>query len=383
MPAYVDSAARNFKTVPGTFSLPDFGVLDVGVATGTISISPSKYFNLTFGQDKHFIGDGYRSLMLSDNAAPYPFLKFTTDVGPIKYTNLYMQMYDNRTPPLSRGLGKRKKFSAMHYIDINLSKRVSLGLYQATVWEGTDSNGNYRGYDLAYLNPIIFLPPTEFSMGSPDNGMVGSNLKVKISNSTSLYGQLVFDELRFSEFFAQKGWFGNKYSIQLGAKSFNSFGVKNLYLQGEFNMVRPYMYSHWGPATNWQHNGQALAHPLGANFYESIAIAHYKYKRWYAQAKVNFAILGNDSNANTNIGRDIDKDYQQGYTVYGNTIAQGVRCNLTIVDLRMGYCLNTKTNLRLELSYVRRSLVSDLYKQDEGFWMFTIATMLRNTYWDF
>lgn len=51
------------------------------MATGTISYALKKHFTFQTGHDRNFIGDGYRSLILSDNATPYPFLKIVTDFG--------------------------------------------------------------------------------------------------------------------------------------------------------------------------------------------------------------------------------------------------------------------------------------------------------------
>jgi len=41
--------------------------------TAVVSYTPVKYLNITAGRDKTFIGDGYRSMLLSDYASPYPF----------------------------------------------------------------------------------------------------------------------------------------------------------------------------------------------------------------------------------------------------------------------------------------------------------------------
>ena len=41
--------------------------LDYAMANGHVSFQTSKHFNFQFGHGKHFIGDGYRSMLLSDN----------------------------------------------------------------------------------------------------------------------------------------------------------------------------------------------------------------------------------------------------------------------------------------------------------------------------
>ncbi|MEZ4949697.1 MAG: hypothetical protein R2784_09965 [Saprospiraceae bacterium] len=42
------------------------------------------------------------------------------------------------------------------------------------------------------------------------------------------------------------------------------------------NQVRPYTYSHRDSAANYSHFRQSMAHPLGANFREQIAILNYR-----------------------------------------------------------------------------------------------------------
>jgi hypothetical protein len=58
--------------------------------------------------------------------------------------------------------------------------------------------------------------------------------------------------------------------LQLGAKYINALGIKNLDLQLEYNRVRPFTYSHRDSVANYTHYNQPMAHPLGANFSETI-----------------------------------------------------------------------------------------------------------------
>ena len=51
---------------------------DYPVAEGYLSYAPAKFINIQFGHGKNFIGDGYRSLLLSDLTSPHPFLKLNT-----------------------------------------------------------------------------------------------------------------------------------------------------------------------------------------------------------------------------------------------------------------------------------------------------------------
>ena len=46
---------------------------DAAIASGYVSFSPVKDANLQFGHGRHFFGNGYRSLLLSDYAPDYPY----------------------------------------------------------------------------------------------------------------------------------------------------------------------------------------------------------------------------------------------------------------------------------------------------------------------
>lgn len=54
----------------------------------------------------------------------------------------------------------------------------------------------------------------------------------------------MLDEFKLHEVIAGNGWWGNKLAFQLGAKAFDLFNIRSLYVQTEFNFVRPYTYSH-------------------------------------------------------------------------------------------------------------------------------------------
>ena len=197
-PEYVDSYIRENRVIPGygmVHTYLDNGGFDYSSATGYLTYQPSKYFNFQFGHGKNFYGDGYRSLLLSDNSFNNLFFKATVDFWHIKYQVLYSQYIDIRDNKPE--IGYARKYTTTHYLSWAVSKRVNLSFFDAVIWSATDSAGNYRGFDLQYLNPIIFMRPVEFSTGSPDNAMIGLNLSVIVGKHNVFYGQLILDEFKF------------------------------------------------------------------------------------------------------------------------------------------------------------------------------------------
>ena len=390
---YIDTFIRSNNVVPGQGFKRDFKKgFDYGMASGYISFSPNKYFNFQFGHDKNFIGDGYRSLLLSDNSYNYPFFKITTTIWKIKYMNMLAQFQDiHDIIYAGAGNNYQRKYMALHYLSYNVSKRLSLGLFETVVFSPYDTIG-YRGIEMNYLNPVIFYRPIEYSLGSPDNMLMGLNWKYKLNNNNTLYGQIMIDEFKLHEVLDySKGWYGNKHGLQFGLKSFHLFGVKNLSFQTEFNAVRPYAYSEVVHVINYAHYNQPLAHPLGSNFKESISFLRYRYKSFYGVLKIMYAIHGEDT-AGQNLGNDLYKSYltalgkftddTKGHE-HGTFIGMGLQKTLTYTDLRVGYILNPKTNLCAEMGISYRT-ISDVHDASYTNFIYVgIKTALNNFYYDF
>lgn len=319
---------------------------DYPVAEAYLSYSPAKFVNIQFGHGKNFIGDGYRSLLMSDVASPAPFLKINTKFWKIKYTNTWTWLKDVR-PEVTEDGAFLTKYMANHYLSWNVSKRFNLGLFESVIW--TDSNN--RGFDINYLNPIIFYRAIEFETGQDaGNAVLGASAKYKFNDNINTYGQFIIDEFSLSDVKAgEKSW-KNKFGYQLGLKYYNAFKVENLMLQVEYNRVRPYTYSHNSIVLNYGHNNQSMAHLWGANFSEAIVIGRYHKDRWFGDVKFVFGKRGLDFNMeeeNTAYGGDIytSENFRPGDT--GITVGQGNTTDVFHAEFQGGYLVNPLTNLKL------------------------------------
>ena len=344
---------------------------DYPVAEGYLSFTPSKHFNIQFGHAKNFIGDGYRSLLLSDVASPHTFLKLNTNFWKIKYTNTWTWLRDVRPEVQAEG-AFLTKYMANHYLSWNVSKRLNVGLFESVLW--VDSNG--RGFDINYLNPIIFYRAIEFESGqAAGNAILGATAKYKWNDSFNLYGQFILDEFALDEIKAGNKSYRNKFGYQIGAKYYNAFKVKNLMLQFEYNQVRPYTYSHPSIVLNYAHTNQSMAHLWGSNFKEFIIIGRYNYKRWFGDAKIIFGKRGFDFNTaqdDGNYGGDIYKDYFERVSDNNNEIGQGNTTNSFYLEFEASYLVNPTTNLKLFFNLKNRNFVPDVD---------TVTTFDNSTVW--
>jgi len=390
---YTSDWAREHKGVSGAGLIPGQGIannfkeggFDYAMAEAELSFTPSKFFNFQFGTGRNFIGDGYRSMFLSDGAFNYPYFKINTTFWNIKYTNYYMFMQDIRPEVALPGNVHQKKFVTAHYLSWNITDRINVGFFESITW--ADST-NQRGFDISYLNPIIFYRPIEFSLGSSGgNAIVGFSTKIKITNYIQFYGQAVLDEFTLSEVKASNGYWANKFAFQLGLNYFDAFGIEGLQLKQEVNWARPYTFSHREPLQNYGHYNQPIGHQWGSNFWESVSIIRYRYDRLFADAKIIYGKKGYDT-ATTNWGGDIYKPYTDREQDYGNTVAQGNTGTLFYTNLKAGYIVNPSINLKLYVDFTFRDFkimeeTSFLKNSSGAIISFGIRTDLFNTYYDF
>jgi hypothetical protein len=341
-----------------------------------LSYTPLYPFNIQLGVGKNFWGQGIRSLSLSDQATSYPFLKLNTSIWNIKYVNLFNVMYDIRG---ASGDYNRfaLKYSTMHMLSWNISRRVNVSIWETVVWQNRD-NDNLRGFDINYLNPIIFYRPVEFAQGSSDRVTIGINSSVKIWNNTQAYLQIAIDEFLLDSVRAGNGWFGNKQALQVGVKSFDAFKVKGLDLRGEFNLIRPFVYQHVSVKQNHAHFNEPLAHTLGNNLYEVILAAGYRKNRWVFDGRLVVAQYGTDPDS-LNLGADLFRsDVDPVRPASGHRTGQGVEHWLASLMLQGAYVIDPHLGLRIEMAYMPRYLWVEGIPQYNHFFQVGVRTALWN-----
>lgn len=382
-PSYVMEQVADREAVPGAgyykeynsiFSKAPLDGYDYMQAQGLIGFNATKHIGFQVGHGRNFIGDGIRSMFLSDFSNDYFYFKINTKVWKFQYQNIFAQL----TGDYNRGGDQLlpKKFMASHYLGINLFKGFNLGIFESVIF--SRRNG---GFELQYLNPLILYRTVEHALGSPDNVVLGASMRWNMFKHVSLYGQLLLDEFRFNEFFSGSGWWANKYGIQAGVKYSDMFGVANLSGQLELNIARPYLYTHNDSTANYTHYNQPLAHPLGSGFREVIGIVRYRpTDKLTLTAKLFMAKTGLDtlgSNWGSNIFITNDSHEQD----YDNKIGQGVTANILFVGFRASYMIKHNFFVDLELAYRRRS--TDLEELDRSSTTFGVGLRLNLAERDF
>jgi hypothetical protein len=351
-PLYAQNFISRLSAVPGAGFYKDFKTTGVDYfdARGSISFNAAKYIDFQFGYDKQFIGNGYRSLFLSDFSNAALFLKVNTRIWKINYQNLFMELQSAFKPGGDKLLPK--KYAAMHHLDVAVTKWLNIGLFEGVIF------GRQNRFDFSYLVPVIFYRSIEQQNGSFDNSVAGIDFKANIKKRFQVYGQFLLDEFLLSEIKKNTGFWGNKWALQIGAKYIDAFGIRNLDLQAEANRARPFTYSHRDSVANYTHYNQPLAHPLGANFQELIGIARYQpVPRWTIIAKGIYYTQGQDT-AGKSLGGNIFLPNIAPFRTqeFGFKVGSGLKSQCLNASLQVTYEL--RENLFIDLGAVYRKFSS-------------------------
>ncbi|HEY0976159.1 MAG TPA: hypothetical protein VGE21_01710 [Flavobacteriales bacterium] len=373
LPAFLYFQAQRGGSVPGQGRIKDFNErgLDFAWAMGNVSWTPRTWLNVQIGQGRHFVGNGYRSMLLSDNTSPYPYIKLSaiTTNKRFQYSaiNAKLTMFgaDNRLPT---GEGGESLFywkrASFRHAGITLGP-VQVGLFEATIWKNIDSTG-VLPYDPLELNPVIGLNTIVNGFDGPSKQLVGIDTKVRLRNKLFVYGQFALDDPS-----------RQRYAWQAGLQCFD-LGRKDLHVLVEYNSATPFAYTKGDPRINYGHAGQALANPLGAGFNEALVQVDYGIRqRYWFRAMANLADIRVDLQENSISGGDIFVTDNTAWTVDAMELRQRFW-----LDLSFTYRMNPSTNLHFTAGWWTRDLTPAMQQVNSGYLYFALRTGLFNRYYD-
>lgn len=369
---YYNDIVNKYAFIPGqaynrSYNGQAIGSQDWSYVTAYVSYTPIKQLNITLGTDKTFIGDGYRSLLLSDFAANYPLLRLTANIGPVQYMAMWTYMEDINVPKFDVLDNNRRKYAAFHYLDWNVTNRLSLGFFNAVIAQEADNNAHFHGFDANLINPLFFAA----SIGpkdQPDNILSGFTGKYKIFDKSAVYAQLLMDN-------------SNTDGYQVGLRGGDLLGVKNLSYLAEYNTVKPFTYTSPQIITNYTDYSQPLGDPLGANFRELIGILNYSVGNFDFMGQVNYAKYGLNP-AGQNYGKELTYTSTSASTS-DRLVGQGIPTKFYYAEGTVSYLINPKYNLRFELGGMIRHETTDISSRKTTAITFGLRSTFRAIYHDF
>jgi len=347
--SYVNAWERANSAFPGMdfYKRSSNGNYDLFLARGYVDAGAfNDHLHITFGYDKNFSGDGIRSLFLSDYSAPATFLRLRTTLGRFVYENLYLELTSDYIRKGDQQL--KHKFATMHQLSFRAAPWLSIGLFESTLFAREDQ------FNAGYLIPVIGYRTVARAIGEADKTSLGLQFKAVALHTLQFYGQAYFDQLKPSEL-GKNGWWGNQFGIQLGGKYFDAFTLRNLDLQGEVNIVRPFTYASGDGVTDYTHYNQPLAHPYGAGFAEVIGTLRYQpLPKLYLAAKSIYSLRSVDSPGTANYGNDIFKTYYPREGDYGYSLTPGTKITGIYLNVNAAYEIRPNIFLEAGATHLRR-----------------------------
>jgi hypothetical protein len=359
-PDYIAAQSKVSGVVPGqgrwkTYKINGF---DYAFSSGFFSIQPNKNLNIQAGHGKQKIGHGYRSLLLSDNSFNYPYARITQQwlKGRVQYTNIYAVLMNlvpaskNITPGAERLF--QKKAASFQYLSINVTSRLNVGFFQGLMWQSADEK-NRQHLTWQYFNPLIYSNLFAYGLNGKNNILAGADLKIKLTSKVNLYAQVMADRLNTNDST------GAGTGYQVGINCFDALGIRNFFLQAEFNSVGRGSYNNQGITDqSYTHYNQPLAYTPG-NGQELILIADYKKRRIFTNIRYN---------------------YQTVYT------GKKTYAYSNIVNGRLGFLINPSYNLNVSLGINYRLQNFSNFKPfnaETNYIYLSLRTNLYNMYYDF
>ena len=361
-PNHINHFVDSTEVFPGNGRVKPFKEdgYDFSMANGYVGVVAADWLSINFGHGKQFVGHGYRSLLLSDNAFNYPYAGYILNFGEGKFQYRYtIQLMQNllRLPlgDTPESIFKRK-YANQNYLTYKPLKNLEVGLFESIVWKYFDDTTGTEPFNANALNPIPLVNSAIYGLNDPDaNAVLGLNVAWQPFKSFRMYGQVMIDDFDT-----------DRYGYQIGGKYFSLF--KRFDFLAEYNLVSPGSYASANVLQGYTNFNQPLAHPMGAGFEEIIGQVSYYYNRIYVSAKYSYAIYSDS-------GRDplIPEMNNKTYTLE----------NTTYQELMAAYVFNPKTNFQMYARFTNRMEHRNGQDLNDQFWYIGLRTNLQNIYTDF
>lgn len=318
--------------IPGAARTKPFkgDAFDYAYAQGNIEYRVHPSLILNAGNTPMFVGDGYRSILLSDNSTGTPFFRADLKIlNNLRFTYLRSRLLNLMRKPVSTTVEAyyEPKSLGVNYLSWQPYQKLTVSLFESTVWSKGDSITARRMNPLL-LNPLpllsgLLVPSDEIS------SVTGLNLSWILNSQHRVYGQ-----------WALTGFDVKKQAWQVGYRGFSFFGLPDLMLQLEYNDVSSGMYTAANRRLNYVNYNLPLAHPRGNGFREILLRTNYEWKRTYIDLAVFIFMLKDHSQLDLlPVEKPVDR---QTGTLFNQQV-------------EIGYRFNRKMNLSVFAHYLYRN----------------------------
>ncbi|HKK39078.1 MAG TPA: hypothetical protein VJ949_06655 [Cryomorphaceae bacterium] len=353
--AYINGFVDSTQVFPGSGRIKPFGEggYDYSMAGGFVGIEAAEWLDLSFGHFKQFIGHGYRSLFLSDNAHNYPFASYEIDAleGKLqhRYTLALLQNLDRLPQGETPEAIFKRKVASWNYLSYKPLPNLELGLFEEVIWKIFDDSLGSQPFDYRALIPFPGINSALLGLDDEENNArIGFNAAWFVIPTVKVYGQLLSNSSKL-----------NLDGFQIGSRW--SGILDRLDIQVEYNHASNSATRNPDDLQSAYHFNQPLGHVLGRDFSETIGIITYYHKRIFAQLKSVYI--------RSNVEDELSSDH--------------ISSNLSNTDIQLGYVFNPSCNFQVYTGYTYRNESVSNDERVSGFWYMGIRTALSNIYRDF
>ena len=234
----------------GSFGITGFG-RDLGFGDGHLRAEFSGVA-VEIGHESIQLGGGdRRSLMLSSKLPTrYDYLRFTATLGRFSFSHIHVSVLAEPDGQPSGPFGDiPDKYVALHLLSIGPFYGTRLSIGESVVYHG-------RGFQLGYLNPLLFMKSQEQYLRDRDNVNLYGALSVNPINGLFFEGELMLDDLRFSRI--GSGYWADKSAWKIGGKI-----VGLPFVRGDFGVsytrFDPYVFTHFNRQNNYTHDRTSIS----------------------------------------------------------------------------------------------------------------------------
>ncbi len=158
--AYVDSVIRINKIIPRQARYKNIGDglgFDFNYSNARLIYIPNQHLLFDVGYSRNFVGDGYRSMLLSDFATDHPYFKRHL---PLAIFNIPLcgrnMIAEGRESSNLYAYGIRINGRQTYCLDWKATQRFTAGLFESVIWAGV--NAQHRNdFGITYASPVMFL----------------------------------------------------------------------------------------------------------------------------------------------------------------------------------------------------------------------------------
>lgn len=353
--AYINRFVDSTQVFPGSGRIKPFGQggYDYSMASGFVGIEAAEWLNLSFGHYKQFIGHGYRSLLLSDNAHNYPFASYEIDAPEGRLQHRYTLALLQNLERLPQGETPeaifKRKVASWNYLSFKPLPNLEVGLFEEVIWKVFDDSLGSQPFDFRALIPIPGVNSAILGLDNEENNArLGLNAAWFIVPTVKVYGQVLSSsgQVDLDGFQLGGRWSGifERLDFQVEYnKSSNSATVNPENLQSAY------------------HFNQPLGHVLGRDFSEVVGIITYYHNRIFGRLKSVYT----------------NSDTTDELTPRETSI------KVLNTDLQFGYIFNPSCNFQVYTGYTYRSENIEYDERANGFWYMGVRTALSGIYRDF